>query len=174
MNTALEKVSAVGKDDHVILFSRDAKTFEKSLFSTQELEFITNELKAEKKMVVVNQYNRFVLLQVLKNDNKERYHYLETCRKAGAQLCSRVNSMKLKEVIIVDQKTGDDVLALAEGMLLCNYQFLKYRKEKVKEKNSLVKISLGKTIFFGRFDLNCCAHLLPARPLRRSTQVTAG
>ena len=142
MNTILEKVSAVGKDNHLILFSRDSKSFDKSFFSPEEIEFIHNEFKEEKKIVVINQYNRFVIVQVLKNDNKERYHYLEACRKAGAQLCSRINSMKLKEVTIVDQKLSDDVLAIAEGMLLCNYQFLKYRKEKEKEKHAFTKLKV--------------------------------
>src|SRR5436190_22516682 len=101
MNTTVEKVSSAGKDDHLILFSRDAKSFDNSWFSPEETDFIKKELQDDKKIIVVNQYNRYVILQVLKNNGKERYHYLENCRKTGGQLCARLNAMKLKEVTIV-------------------------------------------------------------------------
>ncbi len=142
MNTTVEKVSSAGKDDHLILFIRDAKSFDTSWFSPQETDFIRKELKEEKKTVVVNQYNRFVIVQLLKKENGETFQYLETCRKVGASLCSRINSMKLKEVTIADQKSADDVLSVIEGVLLCNYQFLKYRKEKEKEQHTLARIKI--------------------------------
>ncbi len=142
MNTTVEKVSSAGKDNHLVLFSRDGKFFDNSFFSAAEADFIRKELKDDKKVIVVNQYNRFVIVQVLKNAGKERYHYLESCRKTGAQLCSRFNMMKLSEVTFVDQRSNDDLLAVIEGMLLCNYQFLKYRKEKEKEKHSLKTIKV--------------------------------
>ena len=143
MNTTLERVSAAGKEDHIILFSRDAKTFDTSLLSDAEVAFIKNELKNEKKIITVNHYNRFVIVLLLsKKEKDERFQYLEACRKAGASLCTRLNSMKLKEVTIIDNKSADDVLAVIEGMLLCNYQFLKYRKEKEKEKHTLSSIKV--------------------------------
>jgi len=153
MNTTVEKVSAAGKEDHVILFSRDAKSFDTTWFTDMEIDFIRKELKDEKKVVVVNQYNRYIIVQVLNSKSTERYQYLESCRKMGAQLCTRINAMKLTGVTLVDARVSDDMLAVIEGALLGNYQFLKYRKEKVKEKNTLTSIKV-KSEKIDRFQLS--------------------
>ena len=142
MNTTVEKVSSAGKDNHLLLLSRDAKSFDTTWFSDTEISFIRQELKDDKKVIVINQYNRYIIIQVLKNDQPERYQYLESCRKAGALLTARFNAVRLAEITVNDQKADDDVLALIEGMVLSNYQFLKYRKEKVKEKHTLNRIKV--------------------------------
>ncbi len=61
-------------------------------------------------------------------------------RKAGDSLLGVFNKNKCERVVIVDVAGhGPAVLAMAEGMALGNYQFLKY-KTKGNEPNSLKEI----------------------------------
>jgi leucyl aminopeptidase len=67
----------------------------------------------------------------------------EKCRQRGAALCKRINALKFEDVELIASKgNSESLLALAEGLALANYQFLKYFKDSAKRKNSLQKISI--------------------------------
>ncbi|MCK4638599.1 MAG: peptidase M17, partial [Bacteroidales bacterium] len=65
------------------------------------------------------------------------------CRKAGDKILSEINANKISKIFINDvEGKADETLAFAEGMALCNYQFLKYKKEKKEKANSLKSINI--------------------------------
>jgi leucyl aminopeptidase len=68
---------------------------------------------------------------------------LEGLRKLGSQLASKFNAEKAQEINLSNPKNGlgnDEYLALLEGMILGNYQFIKYKSK--KEANSLKTVNL--------------------------------
>jgi leucyl aminopeptidase len=89
---------------------------------------------------VLNQYRRVLIVH--QPDTKKNPHQVyEAARKAGDQSAGFLNKHKIDKVVISDGNSNrETALALAEGMALGSYQFLKYRKEK-KEKNSLATVS---------------------------------
>ncbi len=105
-----------------------------------EIKYVKQKIKEDEKTIIMNQLTRLVLIKI-KDNKKTGYALEETLRIDGATFGSLLNKHKYKEVQILDL-TGHDThtLALAEGMSLSNYQFLKYRKEAKKETNSLVTI----------------------------------
>ena len=142
MQTTIRLRPSFKANDSLILLINDKGNLPKGVFSPKEAAFIRQELKADKKSIVINQYKRIIgLFQPdLKNDTNK---LLEKCRKAGETFLSSINKYKLQKIVVVDQIGNPELaLAITEGLALGNYQFLKYRKEKKKEENSLREIDI--------------------------------
>lgn len=112
------------------------------IFSAAEKTYLKDQVETHKQEVV--SFNRFsyqVFVFCIK-DEKDRSKRLETARKAGDKIAGQLNNQKAKRVAIFDAEgRGDEVLALAEGMALGSYQFLKYKKDKLDE-NTLQEIEI--------------------------------
>jgi leucyl aminopeptidase len=140
MNTTIRRGHSAGKGDHIAIFTTDPLKFDQSFFSSAELEFVNSEIKKKNKLIGVNQFSRYVFLQIVDSSNKERPRFLESIRKSGEQLVSGLNKLKVNSVSVVSRQDSEETLALVEGMILSNYQFLKYKSS--PEKNSLSKINV--------------------------------
>ncbi len=140
MNTTIRLSVSNNEKDSLILLISNTKQIPSGLFSKEEHQYIARELKDDKKTLIINQYKRIIAIQLL-DDAKDQNKFFEKCRKAGDLLQASINKHKLTTIVIVDlANQSDAALAVAEGMALGNYQFLKFRKEKVKEKHSLQTI----------------------------------
>jgi leucyl aminopeptidase len=147
MFTALKLMSTPGKDDHLLLVTYDKTGFNSPLLSAEENKFVREKLKDNKSQIVINQYKRMVYVQLLSPVRNDQSKSLESCRKAGAQWTSRFNASGHTSVTLVDNDSGELLLALAEGIVLANYQFLKYKSDSGKEVNSLKEVKVaGKKI----------------------------
>ncbi len=140
MHTTIKLVTSYKPADSLVLLIDDKGTLPKGVFSEKEAQFIAKEIKADKKSIVINQYDR--LVAIYRPDKKNDINKLqENCRKAGDVFLASINRHKLEKVILVNNfGKPEAALAMAEGMALSNYQFLKYRKEKKKEEHSLKEI----------------------------------
>lgn len=142
MQTTIRLAPSYKSSESVILLLDDKGTLPKGMFNSEETAFISRELKAERKMISLNQYKRVVCLfqPDPKHDLNKR---LEKCRRAGDAFQSVINKNNYKRVVIAGPQGNKELLlALAEGAALGNYQFLKYRKNKKKEENSLREIAI--------------------------------
>lgn len=140
MQTEIKKASRTGDADNIVIFTKDKKKFDAALFNENETAFIRKEFE-NSSQVLINQYRRIVIVQFIES-KKERYKSIEALRKAGDMACSILNKRKANAVFLRGDDFTDEVLAFAEGICLGNYQFLKYRKEKEKETNSLKAIHI--------------------------------
>lgn len=108
-----------------------------SNLSTEEITYITDCINADKTLITVNKYSNFVYVYYLKAKPTE-YQTTEVCRKAGADVQSLCNANKATEIVISNLSTNSDAaVKMAEGIGLANYQFLKYRSEAGKLKNTI-------------------------------------
>ena len=140
MQITLKHLSSPRKEGHILLLFKN-EDFSSTYFTKDEIAFIKSELKAEKKFVAVNQYNRMIYLQQIETEKKNSSQRLEMARKSGATQFSRLQAGKMEQVTLISALPGDLVLAYAEGLVLAGYQFLKYRTGKKKEEHAV------KTIF---------------------------
>ena len=138
MNTTIRKGTSSGKSENIAIFTNNASKFDQSLFSKAELEFVNSEIKKKNKFISINQYERYIFLQIIDTDKKDRHVVLEKFRKAGDQLTALLNRLKLSSVCLLSENDNDEVIAYVEGMVLGNYQFLKYKSD--ADKNSFHKI----------------------------------
>jgi len=140
-----KKISNITQDDNVVLLTSDVKKIDKKYLSKEEIAYAEKCISEEKKeSVVFDRLGNWVIVQFIKEE-KEEYKRLEYCRKAGDNLATKLNDLKAKGVMVVDvDGKRAETLALVEGMALGNYQFLKYKTDKIrKEKeNSLVSVGI--------------------------------
>ena len=119
------------------------------LKNSQEVSsFIQNESAIEhvhKKLedadkAIVEDYPRTIFFIKVK-DSKEEYKQKEALRKAGKEICDALNKNSASALQITSALDNPELLlALAEGILLGNYQFLKYKTS--PKKNSLEDLIL--------------------------------
>ncbi|MCU0435586.1 MAG: leucyl aminopeptidase [Bacteroidia bacterium] len=105
-----------------------------------ESGYIQESLTGERRQAFLAGPGR-TLAVLLKDKADNLSRNAETFRKAAAQLTNWCNENKLGTIQLNDSTdNAHDLLAFAEGMLLANYQFLKYRKNPKKETNTLANI----------------------------------
>lgn len=143
MKSTLSSIKNYDTQSNLLLVIKDVKDIPKSLIEAKELDYIKQELKNKKEIIALNHFPNWVFI-LLQKEEKNDIKRLEKYRRSGTLIVEMLNKQKLKDVSIIDfihQK--DELMALAEGMLLANYQFLKYMTKKIEEKqNSLTKINL--------------------------------
>ena len=134
MNTSIaHKTSIKDTDNHIILIDNIKQLKDFSL-SKKEMEFAQKSLDTAQKSIPINQYNRWVYVQILTDCR-------ESARKAANSLHASIVGNKIKEVSVINAMNNKAVaFAFAEGLALSNYQFLKYFSD--KKKHSLTTINL--------------------------------
>ena len=92
----------------------------------QQLSFFKKELENEREIIVLQELNIYhYYIPVKKEDTNPEL--IEKLRSKGHQILLSLNSSKASDVCLSNEKSEPEfVLAVAEGMALGNYQFLKY------------------------------------------------
>ena len=102
-------------------------------FNAPETRYITEQIKNENPLISINRYDSLSLIAIAKVA-KTNTQNLEAHRIAGAETSKQLNLLKIKTATLQNTLGSDktaESLAFAEGMLLANYQFLKYKKTEV-------------------------------------------
>jgi leucyl aminopeptidase len=111
-----------------------------------ELEFVKSEKKVKNNIIEINRFKyRIFIIYISTNDSNDSK--LESIRSLGNKTTKYINKAKLKEVDL-STVSGDkfDVLAFIEGMVLGNYQFLKYKTGKNKKENTFKSINIDSKV----------------------------
>ena len=139
----IKPVSKITPDQNLILIGKEDTSYDKYITSGNEKKYLSESILLKRKRIAVNQYKRWVIVQLIENGDKEEEIILENLRKAGDGLQAFLNQHKLKEVTVVDL-TGNPsyTAALTEGLALSNYQFLKYLKKNEETENTLATIKV--------------------------------
>jgi leucyl aminopeptidase len=135
-------VEKTGPKDSIILVGKSISRIKSWLKSEQEKEYLKFCLDQKKKLIVFNQYPRWILVHLI-DDQKKPDLSVEVTRKAAKNIADLVNDRKLTSVCIVGlEKKTDHLLAFAEGLALSSYQFHKYLNKKPEKENSLKSIKI--------------------------------
>lgn len=138
MSVSIKKATNYSRRDHIVFLTENAKGIPASQLSRKEINYAQSEFKNKSKTVFINQYSRIAGVISINSDKKEAHDVLEAYRKAGNDALARFNKAKAKQVVVVSfLGKPEHSLAFSEGMALGNYQFLKYRKDASKERNSI-------------------------------------
>lgn len=109
----------------------------------QQISYFKKEIENQKDIILLQELNIWHYYIPIKKENANP-ELLERLRTKGSQLQSSLNSNKQSEVCLINLTTEPDFsLAIAEGMALSNYQFLKYLKDKKKKQYSLTAIHIN-------------------------------
>ena len=143
MNTKINKINKVIKSESSVIVLSDIKKLKSDELSDKEIKYIQEQYKEQdKKLFAFNRLNKWLFILFIKVE-KEKFKTLENCRKSGNDLTNLINSNQIKKIIIEDiEGAKDEILALTEGIVLSNYQFLKYKSKKEKKTNTFQTIEI--------------------------------
>ena len=120
--------------ENLVVLTTEFKSGKKYGISEEEETYIKQQIKAEKKIISLNQLKRLVFV-VLVNNKAEQYKREELLRKSGCTVTAALNDAKKTNICIITETAHqEDTLAFAEGMALGNYQFIQYKSKKSKNK----------------------------------------
>ncbi|WP_205503317.1 leucyl aminopeptidase family protein [Rufibacter psychrotolerans] len=99
------------------------------LFSQDELDYINRQLELKSNLVALNKLTHQLYL-VLTEPKKTQTQTHEALRKAGHTLHHRLLADKVEHVVLLDGADSEAALYVAEGLVLSNYSFQRYKTEK--------------------------------------------
>lgn len=144
-NTSNNKndVSKIVPKTNIVFVVNTEKELETSFFTKEELSYIKTQYAAENKLVTIQRLPQiiFIVFTAKVNDYKAK----QTSRKLASKLIEKANELKITEITLSSQVAT--TIDFIEGLLLSDYQFLKYLTEKPAgpsggKENTLKKISV--------------------------------
>lgn len=139
-----KKIIKITPEDNVILLTTDISKIGNEYLTKEEKEYSSRLNKDQKKeSIYFDHLGRIVVVQFIKEE-KEDYKRLENCRKAGDAIAAKLNDLKVTSVVILDvDNKPTETLALAEGMALGSYQYIKFKKDIKEKTNTLTSIGIN-------------------------------
>jgi len=128
----------VANHPKVLLVSKNAD-WKKAGFNAAEVKYIQAKIKEDKDLITVKNLNETVYITFEKEGDAQSPKNIEALRKTGCQIQQMLNADK-QEAVTVAGEPSYATLAIAEGMALGSYQFLKYKSDTKKLANSLKEI----------------------------------
>jgi len=142
MHPEVVKIFRIPPKANIIFLTPAPANLPKEFFSKDELSYISLQQKKEKQdFFAFNRLDYWLFIQVIKEEDNP-HKGKENLRKSGDKLGSLLNELKQRQIILYDTANlTNETLAFAEGLLLGQYQFLKYKGKKEKE-NTLESIQV--------------------------------
>ena len=180
MNTKVSVIKSINsKDNCLFLADRKNLAWLSDYFGSSEISFIKRAAKREICYVFVPGQSKLRWIQFL-NDTTVSPTSKEQARIAGNEVLTSLGHYKISTIAVVCQCSNCFLLEYVEGMVLGNYQFLKYLKNANERSNSLeeVRIVAGGSYRKAILELKavleatCIARDLVNEPLSYLTAVT--
>lgn len=136
----IKKITKIGEKEDVVILIHSEKDLSLYGFSKEELAYLKEEIKKDNKQISINRYSYSILVAFLPA-KKVDYKVKEEARKAG---CNIINSLNKKKINAVSLLSKSEAIAyFIEGMILTNYQFLKYKSDKKTNSLNTIKVVDG-------------------------------
>jgi leucyl aminopeptidase len=141
--TVIKRAAKVSDSKCLVIVCSNADELKKYSLSATDIDYFRSAAANERKSVAITT-PQGCLVVLFKDKKTERYKLAENLRKAGAALIAYLNDNKCHSVELTDATGNNEhLLFVAEGILLSNYQFLKYKSAGgEKEKNALDELIL--------------------------------
>lgn len=134
MHPEVVKISRIPQKTNILFLTPVPEKLPDGFFSKSELAYISRQFKKEKQdYFSFNRLDSWIFIQLIKAE-EDPYKGKENLRKSGDKLGAILNESKQKEIILYDASNSpQETLAFAEGLILGQYQFLKYKGKKENE-----------------------------------------
>jgi len=141
MDIKLQKINRQAPSaDTALLFksTNDLKSFK---LSKDELTYARREIKLKRKIIEINRFKQKLVLVHLNHSGTKSQQY-EAIRRQGNSTLTYFNRAKSKRIVVQSDESKELSMAFLEGLLLGNYQFLKYKKDADEKENKLEEIDI--------------------------------
>ena len=141
MQTQLHTCGTFSPNDHLLILADEghfewADTFLHDILTQEEIRFLQQACAQKIPSVTIPHPERIVTVLFLKDCDNE-YLRREKARRAGAEMLKSLLHLKINAVTVVNRCGLNMTLQVVEGMVLANYQFLKYVKNAAERSNTL-------------------------------------
>ena len=135
-------IKKIGKNDHLAIIADKNTDWNKIKLTGIDSSLVRSQVKKDIRQIVLPSVSGITLISVI--EQKETVAQTEeVLRKAGHKLLANILKNKLSSVTLMNLSGIPlAVLPFAEGMAMGNYQFLKYKKDSEKERNTLKEIRI--------------------------------
>ncbi|MBC8320090.1 MAG: leucyl aminopeptidase [Bacteroidetes bacterium] len=142
MNTIIKKAHRKPATVDTVILVKNSSDLIGLDLSDLELKYIKKEHRGKNNIIEVNKFKTHTYV-VYCDTKGTRSKKLEAYRKSGSTILGLVNKAKIKRIVVYAVHfSKEETLAFTEGMVLSNYQFLKYKTGEHKKPNSLNKIEI--------------------------------
>lgn len=143
MHTILRKALRKPTAADTIFLIKSGTDLKDTGFTEDEINFIKKEFRFKRHVIDVNRFKNHLFVAYL-DLLGVRAKRLENIRKYGFTAQKMVNEAKTERIVIYPiNASKEETLAFAEGMILGNYQFLKYKTdEENKNQNTLRQVDI--------------------------------
>ncbi len=139
----IKKTSSYSLDENIVLIIDKNKDLKEFNLTKEESGFIYKELERKESLIILNRYTNWIIVQAI-DSSKDINAQKELQRIDGHKICNFIQEHKLIQITIADEaKEVNLTLALLEGLILSNYQFIKYFKDAGDKRTSLVEITVA-------------------------------
>ncbi len=144
----IQRVEPVEKSivESIIFLVKSNKDLTPLGLSREEIEYIKKEKKLKKDIIKLNRFSYRIYIAYV-NVKGSLSKKLETIRGFGNTITRHVNKSEI-EKINISVKAGDknETLAFLEGMILGNYQFIKYKTGENRKENKLKTLCIDSDV----------------------------
>lgn len=142
MNTILRKALRKPTAADTIYLVKSGSDLTGLNLSDDEVNYAKKVHRSKQKIVEINRLKNRIIV-VFCDFSGFKYQKLEEYRKHGADVQSIFNKAKHERVVIYPVNSDhEEVFAFVEGLVLSNYQFLKYKKDLKKLQHSLKQVDI--------------------------------
>jgi leucyl aminopeptidase len=142
MTTILRSTNKHTASNHLIVLAYKNQTAAfASLLTETEQKIVQKAIDRNTKQLILPQLDRFIVLEIIDGfDNRPELE--EQTRCTAAKTIAIIRKHHLEEAVLLDYTNDNLSASYAEGIVLANYQFLKYFKNKDKLKSSFHTLHL--------------------------------
>jgi len=143
MYTSVQKVKTFAAKTSILTLAKSVNDLDKSLFSENEIQFIEKEFKANKTTSFrFNRFDYWLFVEFVKN-KENHFHFLESLRVLADAYTTKFNAQRFESIGLTSEVlNAAEILAFAEGLVLANYQFTKYKTKESTKQNTLQTVLL--------------------------------
>ncbi len=117
--------------EHLVTVVSKLSRLPAGIFSPAEKKYLKEQVEIHKKELITFNRLDYLVFVCFVRDEKDRSKRLEACRKAGDKIATALAERKAVRVALFDAEgLCDEVVAVAEGISLGSYRFLKYKQDK--------------------------------------------
>ena len=143
MNTKITVTSSSkGNDNLIILADKSSFEWANGILTASEVEIVKDAAQKDIPYIFLPQNKKIVVIQFLKKSSNEN-NDKEDARIAGYEILSLLAHYKVPTVFLRNESSQNRSLEYLEGMVLGNYQFLKYFNDKKEKEHKLKEIKVS-------------------------------
>ena len=144
--TTLHSVATFSDSENLLILADEghfewADTFFHDILTDLELQYLKQVAAQKIGFALIPHPERFVIVQFLKPFENE-YIRREKARRAGAFLIQTLRHYKIEKITVLQRCELNMTSQYVEGLILGNYQFLKYVKKNAEAHSSLRAIAV--------------------------------